>query len=79
MAKKITKDNFEANLKRLEEISFLLESNNLKLEDAITLFEEGITLSKLCVDTLRDAELKVTKLKKKLEDISLPEEDESEE
>ncbi len=79
MAKKIVKDSFEANLKRLEDISLLLESNNLKLEDAITLFEEGITLSKLCVDKLKDAELKVTKLKKKLEDISLPEEDDSEE
>jgi exodeoxyribonuclease VII small subunit len=78
MAKKIIKNSFEANLSRLEEISALLESNNLKLEDAISLFEEGIALSRICVNTLKDAELKVTELKKKLEDISLPDDEESE-
>ena len=70
MAKKSDKTNFESKLNRLEEISSLLESENLGLEEAIALYEEGIELSKYCVTTLKNAELKITELKKKLDDIS---------
>ena len=34
--------NFESALKRLEEISDLLENEDTPLEDSIKLFEEGI-------------------------------------
>jgi len=37
------------------------------LEESIKLYEEGINLAKLCYTTLKDAELKVTELKKQLE------------
>lgn len=76
MGKKKIKNNFEENLSRLEEISNLLESKEIGLDDAILLFEEGIKLSKTCITNLKKAELKITKLKSELSDIALEEEDE---
>ena len=70
MAKKKIKSNFEANLSRLEEISKLLESQEIGLEEAISLFEEGVKLSKSCTATLKKAELKITELTKELSDVS---------
>jgi len=70
MAKKITKNSFEKNLKRLEDISDLLEGGEVGLEDAINLYEEGIELSKNCITALQKAELKITELKKKLDELS---------
>jgi exodeoxyribonuclease VII small subunit len=70
MAKKKQKHNFEKDLSRLEEISELLESNEIGLEDSISLYEEGIKLSKSCLTTLKKAELKVTKLKNELTDLT---------
>lgn len=67
MAKK--NKTFEDNIRRLEEISSLLESEEIGLEEAITLYEEGINLSKGCIETLNSAELKVTELKKKLHNV----------
>ena len=75
MTKKKSKSNFEENLARLEEISNLLESQEIGLEEAISIFEEGIKLSKLCASTLKKAELKITELTKELSNIS-PLEDE---
>ncbi|TSA28543.1 MAG: exodeoxyribonuclease VII small subunit, partial [Ignavibacteriales bacterium] len=40
---------------------------DIGLEESIKLYEEGINLAKLCCTTLKDAELKVTELKKQLE------------
>lgn len=76
MGKKKIKNNFEKNLSRLEEISNLLESKKVGLDDAILLFEEGIKLSKTCITNLKKAELKITKLKSELSDIVLEEDDE---
>lgn len=76
MGKKKIKNNFEENLSRLEEISNLLESKEIGLDDAISLFEEGIKLSKTCITDLKKAELKITKLKNELSDIALEEDDE---
>ena len=70
MKKKET-DNFEKKILRLEEISDLLESEDTQLEDAIKLFEEGIELSEDCLTTLKNAELKITELKKKINSIEL--------
>lgn len=73
MAKKTEKISFENKLSRLEEISSLLESESIGLEEAITLYEEGIELSKDCIITLKNAELKITELKKKLDETSIAE------
>ena len=70
MGKKKQQHNFEKDLSRLEEISELLESNEIGLEDSISLYEEGIKLSKSCLNTLKKAELKVTKLKNELTDLT---------
>ena len=70
MAKKSTKNSFEKDLKRLEEISDLLESDEVGLEDAINLYEEGVELSKNCITALQKAELKITELKKKIDKLS---------
>jgi exodeoxyribonuclease VII small subunit len=58
---------FEESLNRLQEISDLLESEEIGLEKSIELYEEGIKLSKYCYTVLKDAELKVTELKKEIE------------
>jgi len=74
MSKKNNK-NFEKCLSRLEEIANLLESNEIGLEDALQLYEEGINLSRECLTSLKNAELKITELKKKVEEISIGEKD----
>ena len=74
MGKKADKETFEKKITRLEEISSQLENEDIGLEEAITLYEEGIELSKSCITSLKKAELKITELKKKLDDISAVEE-----
>lgn len=59
--------SFEESLRRLQEISDLLESEEAGLEKSIELYEEGIKLSKYCYSVLKEAELKVTELKKEIE------------
>ena len=53
---------FEQALGELEKISKQLESQDVSLEEAIKLFEDGIKLSKQCSDMLTDAKQKVEKL-----------------
>ena len=59
--------NFESSLKRLQEISDLLENDEVTIEESIKLYEEGIKLSKECYSTLEKAELKVEQLNSELE------------
>ena len=66
MAKK-KEETFEDNLKRLQEISDLLENSEIGLEESINLYEEGIKLSKICYSKLESADLKITELKKQFE------------
>ena len=66
MAKK-KESVFEDSINRLQQISELLEKEGVELEESIKLYEEGIELVKICNKTLKDAELKVTELKKQLE------------
>jgi len=51
--------NFEAALKRLEEIVRKLEGGELPLDTSLELFEEGIQLSRFCNTTLDQAERRV--------------------
>lgn len=66
MSKK--KKSFEESLKRLQEISDLLEGDDVSLENSIKLYEEGIKISKECFKALDDAELKVEQLNDDLEE-----------
>lgn len=79
MAKKSHKETFEEKLHRLEEISNLLDSDDIGIEKSIELYEEGIKLSKVCMSTLKDAELKITELKSKLTEITEDQEELTEE
>ncbi len=67
MAKKKETDSFENSLKRLEEIAELLENDEIGLDESIKLYEEGINLSKICYNKLKEAEVKIMKLKSRLE------------
>jgi exodeoxyribonuclease VII small subunit len=54
-----TAETFEAALKRLEEIVEKLEEGTVPLEEAIGMYEEGVTISKNCLERLRQAELRL--------------------
>ncbi len=51
---------FEKDMLRLEEIVSLLESGKCTLEESMSLFEEGVKLSKSCNETLENAKQKLT-------------------
>jgi exodeoxyribonuclease VII small subunit len=57
--------DFERSLARLEEVVRKLESPQLSLDEAMKLFEEGVTLSRECQKQLEEAEGKVEILLKK--------------
>lgn len=57
--------NFDEAMKRLSQIADDLEKDNLPLDDAIRLFEEGLELSALCQKQLQGYEAKVSDLVKK--------------
>ncbi len=76
MSKKPNNKSFEKDLKRLEEISVLLEKDAVDLEEALNLYEEGIELSRSCISSLKKAELRITELKKRLDELNYDEESE---
>ncbi len=53
-------NTFSEKLKKLEEISNKLESQDIELEKAMQLYSDGIALIKECEEFLNDAQLKVT-------------------
>lgn len=55
-------ETFENSIKKLEEIVNKLESGDTTLDEALTLFEQGIKLSKSCQKMLDNAEKKVSVL-----------------
>ncbi len=55
---------FTEALKRLKEIAEKLDKGDLELEEALKLYEEGISLHKLCSKKLKEAKLKFEELKK---------------
>lgn len=52
--------NFEDAIKKLEEIANRLEKNDLDLDESVTIFEEGMKLSKKCSEILENAEKRIT-------------------
>ena len=63
-AKKESKHSFEQSLKRLERIVEQLEEGEITLDEALKMYEEGIELSKSCIEKLTQAELRLKKLSK---------------
>jgi exodeoxyribonuclease VII small subunit len=67
--KKKNINTFETELSRLQEISNLLDNDELDLETTLKLFEEGVELSRSCILTLKEAEVKITEITKKLDKV----------
>jgi exodeoxyribonuclease VII small subunit len=72
MAKSTKSDNnneksFEESLEKLENIVTEMESGNVPLDKALSMYEEGINISQYCLKELDKAELKLKKLTKKLD------------
>lgn len=53
---------FQEAMSRLDEIVALLNNNELELEEAISLFEEGLKLSTQCEKQLKKFETKMDQL-----------------
>ena len=51
--------NFEEAIARLEEITELLESGNVSLEDSLKLYSESLEISDFCYKKLTEAEKKI--------------------
>ncbi len=67
MTTKKTIKTFESALKRLEEIVEALEEGETPLDDAMTLYEEGLELSRFCNEKLKATELRLKKLSKTID------------
>ncbi len=70
------RETFEQIYQRLEEAVAKLEAGGLSLDDALALYEEGMTLARRCQEILDGAELKVTRLKEAFAAYSAPQEPE---
>jgi exodeoxyribonuclease VII small subunit len=64
MTKQNNLPSFEEAFGDLKATVDSLESGNLSLEDATTLFEKGMQLAKQCNEQLSKAELQVTRLQR---------------
>lgn len=61
MAEKINNGemNFETAMTRLEQIVNLLEGGRVTLDESLKLYEEGVSLVRLCSDSLDKAEQRI--------------------
>ena len=66
--KTAAKIDFEKSLAKLETIVEKLEAGDQPLEEALRLFEEGISLTRGCQSALKQAEQKITLLTQQNED-----------
>ncbi|WP_409346451.1 exodeoxyribonuclease VII small subunit [Paenibacillus sp. MBLB4367] len=62
MIQEEAKLTFEEAMEKLEEIVLRLENGDVPLEQAIGLFQEGMTLSQLCGQKLEQVERKIEML-----------------
>lgn len=69
----MSKNNFETNLEKLDEIITELESGELSLDDAIKQYETAMKLIKDSSKILNDAEGKLLKVIEKNGDIDIEE------
>ena len=71
-----TPANFEEAMKRLEEITEIMQQSNVSLEPALKYYEEGITLMSFCQKKLAQVQQKIKILNDKsaqLEDFTFDE------
>ena len=56
------KQTFETAMARLEEISRILAENNVKLDESLNLYAEGVKLLKFCNTKLEQAQIKISEI-----------------
>lgn len=56
------KETLESAIKKLEKITDSLEKNDLPLEEAMKLYEEGLKLTSFCNEVISGAEKKIKHL-----------------
>jgi exodeoxyribonuclease VII small subunit len=61
---------FEEALKQLEALVTRLEVGDLPLEEALSVFEEGVRLTKLCSQRLNEAERRVNILVRSVDSVA---------
>lgn len=67
----LSKDfDFEKSIKELEKIAESLENDKISLDESITLFEKGVTLSKECTEYLENAKQKIVTLTEKESEVN---------
>ncbi|HJB78109.1 MAG TPA: exodeoxyribonuclease VII small subunit [Candidatus Nosocomiicoccus stercorigallinarum] len=54
--------SFEEKMKKLEDIIQKLDSDEVQLEESLSLYKEGIKLSKECDEILKNAQLEIEEL-----------------
>lgn len=59
------KENFEADLTKLEKLVESLEEGTVSLDELVAKYEEGMRLLKSCQTSLQAAELRIEQLSKK--------------
>ncbi|MGN0919991.1 MAG: exodeoxyribonuclease VII small subunit [Alphaproteobacteria bacterium] len=62
MSEKVKDISFEEALKELESIVQKLESGQVKLEEAVSAYEKGVQMQKICEEKLKEAQMRVEKL-----------------
>lgn len=55
---------YEMAIKRLQEIVAILDKNDVTLDEALKLFEEGTNLTAFCNEKLRTAKAKIVEVEK---------------
>jgi exodeoxyribonuclease VII small subunit len=63
--------SFEQAMDELEKLVDSMENGELSLDDSLKAFEEGVRLTRLCQQSLREAEQKVMILTEKTADAEL--------
>lgn len=60
---------YEQAYERLMDISNQLQSGNLSLDESMKLFEESVTISKFCLEQLKQTQAKIQVFKGELENL----------
>lgn len=61
--------NYEQSYERLIEIATLLKNGQLGLDESVKLFEESVSLSKFCLEQLKQTQGKIQVFKGELENL----------
>jgi exodeoxyribonuclease VII small subunit len=75
MAAEKRRERFEDIYRQLEETVAKLEQGGLSLDETLALYERGMGLAQRCQEMLREAELKITRLKEAFVAYTVPEEE----